>query len=99
MKGRNHFRLLPEATFLLPAQGLRFYFIKYGNGVAYVLGGFFCQLSSYKLIQPKYSKLLIRQMLAARLGKRDGKDSFSLEEKKKDFSELKLGSELSSGDC
>jgi hypothetical protein len=38
-------------------------------------------------------------MLAARLGKRDGKDSFSLEEKKKDFSELKLGSELSSGDC
>lgn len=68
MKGINHFRLSPEATFILQVQGLMFYFIKYGNGVAYVLGGF-CQLFSYKLIQPKYSKLLIRQMLAARLGK------------------------------
>lgn len=68
MKGVNHFRLAPGATLPLQAQGLMFDFIKYGNGVAYVLGGF-CQLFSYKLIQPKYSKLLIRQMLAAGLGK------------------------------
>lgn len=45
VKGENHFRLLPEATFILPAQGLMFYFIKYGNGVAYVLGGFFVNFS------------------------------------------------------
>lgn len=68
VKGINHFRVSPGATLPRPAQALTFCFIKYGNGVAYVLGGF-CQLFSYKLIQPKYSKLLIRQMLAAGLGK------------------------------
>lgn len=71
-----------------PAQTLILDFIRNGKGVTDVLGDF-CQLFSYKLIQLKFPRLLIRRMLAAWLGKRDGRASFALV--KKDFNRIKTG--------